>query len=59
MSNFVEIVKGFYSQKYLRVYDEGKIVDIEVIKPYENLSFYIHGLNIENAEELLQKEFVD
>lgn len=59
MSNFVETVKGFYSQKYLKVYDEGKAVDIEVIKASENLYFYIHGLNIEKAEELLQKEFVD
>lgn len=58
MSNFVETVKGFYSQKYLKVYDDGKPVDIEVIKAYENLSFYIHGLYIEKAEELLQKEFV-
>ncbi|GGA10792.1 hypothetical protein [Okeania sp. KiyG1] len=59
MSNFVETVKGFYSQKYLKVYDRGKPVVLEVIKPYENLSFYIHGLNLEKAEELLQKEFVD
>ncbi|MDY7007015.1 MAG: hypothetical protein SWX82_24585 [Cyanobacteriota bacterium] len=59
MSNFVETFKGFSSQKYLKVYDDGKPVDIEVIKAYENLSFYIHGLNIEKAEELLQKEFLD
>ena len=59
MSNFVEIVKGFYSQRYQKVYDEGKPVDIEVIKTYESLYFHIHGLCTEKAEELQQREFVD
>ncbi len=59
MSNFLEIVKGFYSQRYQKVYDEGKTVDIAVIKNYESLSFHIHGLCTEKAEELQQRKFVD
>ena len=59
MSNFLEIVKGFYSQRYQKVYNEGKPVDIEVIKTYESFSFHIHGLCIEKAKELQQREFVD
>ncbi|MGB3513683.1 MAG: hypothetical protein WBA93_31655 [Microcoleaceae cyanobacterium] len=58
MSNFAETVKGFYSQRYQKVYDEGKPLDIEVIKAYKNLSFHIHGLGIETAEELRQKDFI-
>ena len=59
MSNFLEIVKGFYSQRYQKVYDQGKTVDIAVIKNYESLSFHIHGLCTEKAEELQQRKFVD
>lgn len=58
MSNFIETVKGFYSQRYYKVYHQGQPLNIKVIKPDKNLSFYIHGLAIKTAEELQENKFV-